>query len=182
MATRIYTFDGITNPSTTHKAWHMPDDLYSPPSFGGASEASSTNYGQLAEMTSPETPWTTYGSQYRLDYQAYRFKLDEAPANITQLNWYVALWQPNVEYPQIQLCAWNFDTEAWDLVESQIGGEYTALHGPITTNIGNYVDANGYAYAYASATDTDQVSELRVDFIKLTVTTTETFVPIVAVF
>ncbi len=183
MATHEYTFSGITNPSSTHKAWHTPDSIASPPSFGGGSEASTANYGQLTAAASPATPWVTTSDVYQMDHQYYRFVLDEAEGSVSQLVWDASAMQANTS-PTIKLYVWNFDTSGWEEKDSQLGSDYTTLGtGAMTTNIANYIDENGYAYACIEATDSEEVAELRVDVVTLTVTYTDaTFTPIVMWF
>lgn len=174
---KTYTFSSVSNPSTTHKAWHGPGGVVSPPSFSGASEASTTNYGQLATQDSPEAPWSTTGNALELDWQYYRFKLDEAAGSIATLTWDVLAMQNNTS-PTIIFFYWNFNTEQWEQGDSQVGSAYTWVGAEITANIGYYIDASGYCYGAISATDTEEAANLLVDFVKLDVYLTPvSFIP-----
>lgn len=97
-----------------------------------------------------ETRRTT--ARYQYDTQLFRFKVTQNPSLITQLDpkW-IGYGESAAAYP-CYLYIWNLNSQTWALVQQQdIGSPDDTLTGSITTNISDYVSAEGVVYLLAQA-------------------------------
>jgi len=173
-----YNYAGVTSPSASHVARYDVDDpdLENDPAIG--IEFDNTDYVGIASSDDVRTEhrailWYDYAQQI------YRFKVD-APEQITEftLHWEGYITFVEQVYPHDEkLLVWNYDTGSWEMVSTafNIYEEISVPPNPdgtitetFTTDIGHYINSQGYIYIQVAAKDSHH-AWVHTDYIELRV-------------
>jgi len=173
-----YNYAGVTSPSASHVARYDVDDpdLENDPAIG--IEFDNTDYVGIASSDDVRTEhrailWYDYAQQI------YRFKVD-APEQITEftLHWEGYITFVEQVYPHDEkLLVWNYDTGSWEMVSTafNIYEEISVPPNPdgtitetFTTDIGHYINSQGYIYIQVAAKDSHH-AWIHTDYIELRV-------------
>jgi hypothetical protein len=165
VTTVTYDFNGTTFPSSTHVARYDVDDAELEPATDfdtTGSEFSNESYNAI--YSSDDIRAACTATLLNISQHIFRFKVDISEVPITQLT---VSWEG---YTTVIL---NSGVSIWDgssweavsgvaLIESTVSKVYT-------TNVGNYIDDNGYLFLMANG---GAASTIYTDYVKLEVTYT----------
>jgi hypothetical protein len=168
----IYDFNGLGYPSgTPHKAFAAASASELVPSDATWAELSSTDYQKI---------WRADGVDYsksasvNLQYamMLFRFKLDMKPQTVQQivLSFVGYGTAPGGNGSTIKV--WNPVASAWQNAASGSAGTNETVTIPLTSNLTNYIDSNGYVWLLARTTnpsDGSTAAVINCDYVSCTV-------------
>lgn len=184
---KIYDFNGITKPSSTHVAWYKhvedaPDD--GPPTSGpevsNSTEFTEDMYRAIWKLDDIEAETRAWVSKR---VHNFKFVIDETPDQICELH---VRWKGYAEPSMPSAYIWNFQSKAWELIGTINNDmeQYSPSDQDIedfvektyTGNFSNYINESGCVYLSAinARTDVNGVpndgNRIDTDYVRVRVT------------
>ena len=170
--TDFYDFKTIENGSTTHKASDQENSSEPAPADGGWTELANAEYDniELSDDSRHSLTTTTSGNHALM---LFKFLCAIAEADVKNI---ILTFEGYGTAPGgngVTIKIWNHVTSAWENAQAGTGSGDEEIVITVTSNIGNYIDGNGFIYLLARTTYTDNGTTnavLYCDYVKCFVT------------
>ena len=170
--TDLYDFKTIENGSTTHKASDQENSSEPAPTDGGWTELANAEYDNIELSDNNRHSLTTATSgNYALILLRFLCVIAEADVKKIILTFEGYGTAPGGNGVTIKI--WNHVSSAWENAQSGTGSGDEEIVIAVTSNLGNYIDGNGFIYLLARTTNTDNGTTnavLYCDYVKCFVT------------
>lgn len=148
----LYNFVGVGPPTGTHKAYYAKSDSELAPGAVDWTELTATEYEKL--WHSDDSRYS-YSQSVNLNYSMMllRFKIESDEQTLKKI---VLRFEGYGTAPAgngITIKVWDHVNEVWEEAQTGTGGADEWVSITLTSNLTDYVDANGYIYLLARTTN-----------------------------
>jgi hypothetical protein len=168
----IYNFAGVGQTTGTHKAYHA-----------GASGSLPPDSASWVELTNAEYEKIWYSDDVRYSKSVdvngnralvlFRFKVDPDEKVVKQILLVFEGYGTAPAGNGVTIVVWNHVAQAWQNAQSGTAGTDEAIAITLTSNLTDFIDANGYVYLLAATTNTSDgvtAASLYCDYASCTIT------------